>query len=403
MVDSPKSAPLSLRQELRFKQRFNVAASRARDQMWLVYSLDPTTDLRKGDVRRNLIEHALNPGALSKQIETEQGKAQSEFERDVLRRLMTAGYKAVAQYAIGTYRIDIIVQGVGGKRLAVECDGEQYHTLLDLEHDLDRQRLLERAGGLTFHRIRGASYYRDPDAAVQRLEEHLRQLDIEPILQAPEPESSVEHELRTRVLRRANELRADVAEGRDYYYYRGETKQEPNLDTSKILSRTTQLDEGDSRRKERHRPSGDRSAYTPGQGSAGADSWKTPEQLMRIHRSGNSKGNGSANIRPSIPTRDSNLKTARPSPLYEQSGFFEPTQENLRPDREPLPSAVSKPGERVRMEPINETLHLRKETKGTFVFESDDPNAAITTLYVRKDVFANRAAPAKISLTVEEP
>src|SRR5437870_5310192 len=41
MVDIPESGPLPLRQDDRFKQRYNVAASRARDQMWVVYILDP--------------------------------------------------------------------------------------------------------------------------------------------------------------------------------------------------------------------------------------------------------------------------------------------------------------------------------------------------------------------------
>jgi hypothetical protein len=30
-----------------FKKRFNVAASRARDQMWVVHSLDPSVDLKR--------------------------------------------------------------------------------------------------------------------------------------------------------------------------------------------------------------------------------------------------------------------------------------------------------------------------------------------------------------------
>src|SRR5438445_2793180 len=36
------------------RQRLNVAASRAKNQMWLVYSLDPTINLKPGDLRRKL-------------------------------------------------------------------------------------------------------------------------------------------------------------------------------------------------------------------------------------------------------------------------------------------------------------------------------------------------------------
>lgn len=38
------------------KQRYNVAASRAQDQMWVVHSLDITRDLKHGDIRRDLLE-----------------------------------------------------------------------------------------------------------------------------------------------------------------------------------------------------------------------------------------------------------------------------------------------------------------------------------------------------------
>lgn len=61
MVDVPQDGPLPLRQDDRFKQRYNVAASRARDQMWVVYSVDPRLDLKPGDLRRELIEHAEDP------------------------------------------------------------------------------------------------------------------------------------------------------------------------------------------------------------------------------------------------------------------------------------------------------------------------------------------------------
>ena len=70
LVDTPRDgSPLPMRQQQQFKQRFNVAASRARNQMWVVYSLTPQSDLRPGDLRRRLIEHARDPGAMSRAIE----------------------------------------------------------------------------------------------------------------------------------------------------------------------------------------------------------------------------------------------------------------------------------------------------------------------------------------------
>ena len=65
MVDIPGEGPLALHTEdaydYRDKKRFNVAVSRARDQLWVVHSLDPDRDLKKGDIRKRLIDYAKNP------------------------------------------------------------------------------------------------------------------------------------------------------------------------------------------------------------------------------------------------------------------------------------------------------------------------------------------------------
>jgi hypothetical protein len=48
--------------------------------------------------------------------------------------------------------------------------------------------------------------------------------------------------------------------------------------------------------------------------------------------------------------------------------------------------------------PITLELAYSRSTKTTNVFTSDDPNAAVTTLYVRKDALAE--PPPKITLTI---
>lgn len=58
--DPPEHPPLALRQTELFQQRYNVAASRAADQMWVVYSLNAQTDVQSNDLRRRLIAHALS-------------------------------------------------------------------------------------------------------------------------------------------------------------------------------------------------------------------------------------------------------------------------------------------------------------------------------------------------------
>jgi hypothetical protein len=55
------------------------------------------------------------------------------------------------------------------------------------------------------------------------------------------------------------------------------------------------------------------------------------------------------------------------------------------------------------VKPITVTLEKGKETKGTYRFDSPDPNAPITSVYVRKSAFVDGAVPARIVLTVTEP
>ena len=54
------------------------------------------------------------------------------------------------------------------------------------------------------------------------------------------------------------------------------------------------------------------------------------------------------------------------------------------------------------MKPITVTLEKSKETKGTYRFDSPDPNAAVTSIYVRKAAFDGGAVPRRIVLMVQE-
>jgi hypothetical protein len=54
------------------------------------------------------------------------------------------------------------------------------------------------------------------------------------------------------------------------------------------------------------------------------------------------------------------------------------------------------------MQRVTVTLEQVKETKGTFRFDSPDPDAAVTSVYVRKSAFEGELAPRRITLTIEE-
>jgi very-short-patch-repair endonuclease len=209
MVDTAERGPLSLRDRQLFKQRFNVASSRARDQMWLVHSLDTKRDLKADDLRRQLIEHAEDPSHLMRVLEEKSKRAESVFEREVLKRLVLAGYKVTPQWRVGAYRIDLVVEA-NDKRLAVECDGDRYHPVDKLGEDMNRQAILERMGW-TFSRIRGSEFFRDADHALAPVFAKLKSLEIFPVGEDRKDELRPSNELTDRVIRRAEELRVTWA------------------------------------------------------------------------------------------------------------------------------------------------------------------------------------------------
>ena len=203
MVDSPGGDDelLRLKREGAFeaiKKRYNVAASRARDQMWVVHSMDPDRHLQPDDIRLRLLKHLRDPLAAMRAIAEQGARTESEFERQVLQRLVSRGYQVKPQWHVGYYRIDLVVEG-GGRRLAIECDGDRWHPLEKLADDMARQAVLERLGW-TFARIRGSAFFRDPEAAMVPVYQHLEELGISPghvIGDASEQDSGLVDEIKS--------------------------------------------------------------------------------------------------------------------------------------------------------------------------------------------------------------
>ncbi len=208
LVDVSHGEVLRMREEQMFKQRYNVAASRARDQMWVVHSLDPKSHLKPGDLRRRLIEYAEDPESTIRAMRGIEHEVESQFELDVASRLIRLGFRVVPQWRVGYYRIDLVVRGQKSK-LAIECDGDRYHPASKLPDDMARQAVLERLGW-TFVRIRGSEYFRNPDRTMEPLLNKLASMGIEPMGNEECPalgSTAGAHELRERVIRRAQEIR----------------------------------------------------------------------------------------------------------------------------------------------------------------------------------------------------
>ncbi|MGD9754179.1 MAG: AAA domain-containing protein, partial [Acidimicrobiia bacterium] len=160
------------------ERRMNVAVSRARQQLWVVHSLEPE-QFPNNDLRADLIRYCRNGHGANEQLVALEDRCDSQFERDVLGRILGRGFERVhAQYVVGRYRLDLVVEGAEG-RLAIECDGDRWHGDDRWHQDRARQEVLERAGW-QFQRIRGSAFYRDPDAALEPLWDRLQALGIRP-------------------------------------------------------------------------------------------------------------------------------------------------------------------------------------------------------------------------------
>ncbi len=175
------------------ERRFNVAASRAKDQLWLFYSVT-TNDLSQTDLRQRLIEFFVSPAESlintsidledlqlkayksNRQIEKAPEPFDSWFEVDVYLQIVSKGFSVIPQFKVGEKRIDLVIDGTK-TRLAVECYGEYWHGLEEYESDSHRQRILERCGW-NFFIIREAEFYANPEKTVERLCEKLNQMGI---------------------------------------------------------------------------------------------------------------------------------------------------------------------------------------------------------------------------------
>jgi len=184
-----------------YVQRFNVAASRAKDQMWVFHSMALGDLHNTEDMRFQLLDYCYGvagrssadlEGTISAPVPEDApvDPFDSLFEQRVHNRIVDRGYSVVPQYEAQGYRIDLVIVGAKG-RLAVECDGDEWHGPDAYQRDLARQRDLERCGW-RFFRVRESAFSLDPAAALAPLWDLLDGLDIHPSgWTVPTPEAAV--------------------------------------------------------------------------------------------------------------------------------------------------------------------------------------------------------------------
>lgn len=160
-------------------QRFNVAASRARNQMWIFHSVD-LNEINKNCVRAALLRYALKPEKNAEELNSDEIFFESELEKEIYTIIKELGYKVKAGVEAGKYKIDLVIEGADSK-LAVECDGDKWHGVDDWEQRYERQAVLERVGW-TFFKLRGSEFYRNKNKTIDGLVSKLKQMGIDTII-----------------------------------------------------------------------------------------------------------------------------------------------------------------------------------------------------------------------------
>ncbi|MBK0384517.1 AAA family ATPase [Pedobacter sp. SD-b] len=182
------------------ERRFNVAVSRAKEQIWLYHSVQLDDMSNQNDLRYKLLDHFLNhkqqPIPPQKFIERSMGTQpepfESWFEVDVFNDIVSNSYSVIPQYEVakGRYRIDLVTLLGNGIKIAIECDGDKFHGAEQFQNDLMRQKVLERCGW-QFFRVRGGEYYSNRKKAMQPLWKLLKANDIQ--IEEPQIKNNYQH------------------------------------------------------------------------------------------------------------------------------------------------------------------------------------------------------------------
>jgi very-short-patch-repair endonuclease len=160
-------------------RRLNVAVTRARREMMVFTSFDPSMiDINRTSARavqdlRHFIEFAHEgPKAIAGAVRGSVGDHDSPFEQFVAEGLRAKGWETHPQIGVSRFRIDLGVvhpDRPGDYLVGVECDGATYHSA-ETARDRDKVRSeILRSLGWKLIRVWSTEWWVDRDGALERL------------------------------------------------------------------------------------------------------------------------------------------------------------------------------------------------------------------------------------------
>ncbi|MEU5408685.1 AAA domain-containing protein [Nocardia asteroides] len=157
-------------------QRYNVAVSRARDQVWLFHSVTTRHLANSEDMRFRLLDYFLAAEAGVEESDSPPERFsddlltnpfESLFEQRIYNQLVDRGYQVAAHHTETACDLDMVVTGRGGQ-LAVQCDSDRWQGADAYRSELALQRDLERCEW-PIHRIRQADFIVDQEGTLDSL------------------------------------------------------------------------------------------------------------------------------------------------------------------------------------------------------------------------------------------
>ncbi|WP_017348380.1 DUF3320 domain-containing protein [Pantoea sp. A4] len=167
-------------------RRLNVAVTRARQEMMVFSSFDPSfIDLNRTSARavadlKHFIEFAQRgPMALSQAVRGSVGSYDSPFEEAVANGLRRKGWHVVPQIGVSRFRIDLGIvhpDKPGDYLVGVECDGVTYHSAATArDRDKVRSAILQGLGWKLL-RLWSTEWWIDKESALDRLDVAIKSL-----------------------------------------------------------------------------------------------------------------------------------------------------------------------------------------------------------------------------------
>ncbi len=164
-----------------YRQRFNVAVSRAKNKLILFHSVQLGDDLKNSeDLRYKLLDYMENTTAPNTNHEVVSSSVcpQNELRNDVLMELKGRGYSVVPEFKIGNVTVDLAVEG-SDSRLAIECNGGLYSTYDQWKVSQTIRLQLEKAG-CDIIRIWASAFALDASGTMGNLYRKLEVMGIQP-------------------------------------------------------------------------------------------------------------------------------------------------------------------------------------------------------------------------------